>query len=162
MATVLSQGFVISPVVPTAIRCATARVTYTQSVTTYIRSGCTVSNCQAYIKRVDLVCPQHNDRTFLVTIRDQDGDLLDVSGATEITFIVSRNVRSAPIITKTRTGGTVGLTTNSQLQIDISDVESGGLQPGNNYYEIEVINSAGSKYTALAGKFVVEDTRISD
>lgn len=162
MATIISTGFVIPANPPQPVYCVTGKRIVSQSVTAIWNHDCSPRGNPVLIEKQNIACPQRNDRRFLITIRDQNGNLEDVSGANEITFIVGRSVTVAPIITKTRGGGGITLTTNSQLQIDITDVESASLATGRNYYEILVESSSGDKQTVLAGAFIVEDTRIGD
>lgn len=114
------------------------------------------------IKQIKLCIGQNNDKSFLFTAYDQSGDLLDVAGASEITFIISQKVNSAILLSKTLGGGTVTLNNAHQFTVAISDTESGALPLGSLYCEVGIVSSGGEKYTLGAGPFVVEDTRIWD
>ncbi len=116
------------------------------------------------MKVAPLCIPQHDDRRFIVTVYDTSGALEDVSGANEITLHISRTVQTAALITKTLTGGGVVLAgTPSQFYFDISSTESGStLARGANYYQIQIVNSAGEKQTVLSGQLTVIDTAIGD
>ena len=114
------------------------------------------------IQKISLCIGQANDKGFLFTAYDQDGALLDVSAANEITFIVSDQVTSAILLTKTLSGGTVTLNNAHQFSIDITSAESGALPVGALYCEVGLVNSGGDKYTLGAGPFKVQDTRIWD
>jgi len=114
------------------------------------------------IKKIDLCIGQGNDKSFLFTARDQSGALLDVSGAQEITMIVAAKVTSAPIITKTLTGGTITLNNAHQFTAAFTDTQTASLSPEVLYCEVGIVSATGMKYTLGAGPFRVQDTRIWD
>jgi len=113
----------------------------------------------ARVATADLSIPRGNDRRFLFTVRDADGNLFDLSGATEIRFAIARSVGATASITKTLGAGVV-LADNNTIQVDVTDTESDDLPVGNNYYDIKVTASNSKEYTVLVGNMLVEDVRI--
>lgn len=105
---------------------------------------------------------QHDDQLFRFNVKDQDGVPVDISGATEITFIVAAAVDGAIFITKTLTGSTISIGSDTMFTLSVTDTESGGLTPGNHYWEAQITNSSGEKSTVGAGTFTVQDTKIGD
>lgn len=114
------------------------------------------------IKEIKLCIGQGNDKGFLFTAYDQTGALLDVSGASQITFIISASVTSSILLTKTLSGGGVVLSNAHQFRVQISDTESAALPIGGLYCEVGIVSATGEKYTLGAGVFTVQDTRIWD
>lgn len=114
------------------------------------------------IKKISLCIGQWNDKAFLFTAYDQTGALLDVSDASEITFIVASQVNGTILLTKTLSGGSVILSNAHQFRVEITAAESGALAADTLYCEVGLVNSGGDKYTLGAGPFKVEDTRIWD
>ena len=51
---------------------------------------------------IDLCIDQHGDKRFFIETTDQDNVPLDLSAFSEITFIISANVNSAILLSKTQ------------------------------------------------------------
>ncbi len=114
------------------------------------------------IARLNLCIPQHDDQGYLMTVYDQRGELVDISEAQEITFIIATNVGGTILLTKTLTGGGITLNNAHQFNFAISSAQSGAMTAGEYYCEVQIINSVGDQKTVGAGKFTVDDTRIGD
>jgi hypothetical protein len=112
---------------------------------------------------IDLCIDQHGDKRFFMEATDQDGVPLVLSAFSEITFIISRSVNSAILLTKTLTGATITITGGGVFYFDISNVESGALPTGSLYCEVQLIATAtGDQQTIGAGHFRNQNTRIGD
>lgn len=111
------------------------------------------------LKEISLCVGQHNDKPFLFTVRDQDGALVDISDAAQITFIVAESVSGQIYLTKT-IGSGVTINNANQFTVTLTDTETGTLPPGVLYCEVELTDSGGGRYTIGAGEFAVQDTRI--
>ena len=112
---------------------------------------------------IDLCIDQHGDKRFFIETTDQDNVPLDLSAFSEITFIISANVNSAILLSKTLTGATITITAGGVFYFDISSIESGALPTGILYCEAQLIATAtGDKQTICAGHFRNQNTRIGD
>lgn len=100
-----------------------------------------------------------NDRRVLVPVVDQRGDPVDISGAEEITWIISKSAGSSPVVTKTLTGGGVMITNNSTFKFDIVSDDTSG-RTGHYYHEAQVVNSDGKIYTPIHGSIRILPTSI--
>ena len=109
-----------------------------------------------------LCVPAGDDRRFIITVRDQWGDLVDISGAQEIRVVVSVRLGETPILDKTLTGGEVWVSTNSyQFWFKVTSAES-LLLPLRGYYEIQLTNSDGDKGTIRSGPIRAPKTMIEE
>jgi hypothetical protein len=109
-----------------------------------------------------LCVPSGDDRRFIVTVRDQFGDLVDISGATEIHFVVAASIGMVPLVEKKLSDGDVLISTNMhQFWFSITSAESLTL-PNIGYYEIQLTNSDGEKGTILSGPFRAPRTMIQE
>lgn len=153
------QPLVLNTNFPVVRVCVTGRFITQSNITAVYPTRCGMDTC---VNSPKLCVPQHDTRQIVIDFIDSAGVPYDVSTASEIEFIISRRVTSNPIITKTKSGGTITLTNNTQARLDLSSAETGGLQKGSNYYECRVSAADGSIATVLAGPFVVQDTRIGD
>jgi hypothetical protein len=112
--------------------------------------------------RIKLCIPQHDDRRYVFTVRDQRGLLVDISDAPEITFIIAAKVTGAILLTKLRSTTAIQVNNAHQFTVYISSAESGAFAPGEYYCEVRIENSGGEFQTVGAGTFTVQDTRIGD
>lgn len=109
-----------------------------------------------------LCVPAGDDRRFVFTVRDQWGQLVDISGAQEIRFVVAAHLAGVPIIDLTYTGGDIGISTNLyQFWLKITSAES-LLLPLRGYYEIQLTNSDGDKGTIRSGPIRAPKTMIEE
>lgn len=105
--------------------------------------------------------PQDNDALLEFTYQDQDGNLLDLDGVSEIEFKVFTSQGGSIEITKSLSAGSVTLYGNDyQFSVSISDTDTQGLTNRISYYECRVTNSGGDKRTVSAGIFRAEPTYI--
>lgn len=126
-------------------------------------SGC----CGECIDRELLCIGSGNDKTFLFSVFDQDGDEFDISAASEIVFSVSDGVIVGGNITA---GGTVRFTkkmslseitiagTGYQFLLDISPSDTDPLVNRDYYWDATVTTSAGKSYTVKSGVFRITKT----
>ena len=104
--------------------------------------------------------PSGDDRMFVVTVRDQWGELVDISGALEIRFVVSMVLGGDVILDKMYTTGDISISTNLyQFNFTITSDESLAL-PNKGYYEIQLTNSDGEKSTIRSGPIRAPRTMI--
>ncbi len=114
------------------------------------------------IAPIDLCIGQGNDKSFVFTVRDEAGALVNISTAAQITFVVANDVESPAILTKTLSGGGVVINNPNQFTVAISDSESAALTADVLYCEVGLVASGGEKYTLGKGRFRVQDTMIWD
>lgn len=158
------MGIVIDPLplnsaFPVVRMCLTARIVQVLTVRATYPTRCGMKTC---VNTPDLCSPQHDTRQVVIDFVDSSGVPFDVSSAPEITFTISRTVKSAALITKKKSDGSLVLTNNTQGRIDLSSVETGGLPLSRNYYECRVATSGGEFVTVLSGNFYIQDTLIGD
>lgn len=130
----------------------------------------------ANLKRdvANLVVFKGNDLRLVCTVRDDDGQLVDISGSSEIRFTISAAAGEAAIVEKTLTGGGIAISTNTTFYIDITDDDTNSLTDTtywpelehavcqrigrasivNSYYhECTITTAAGLKYTVMSGRW---------
>jgi hypothetical protein len=115
------------------------------------------NNLYLPVQTIDV--PENNDARLIFTFQDENGNLLDVSGAAEIVFAVWDRPDGTLQFTKTLSDGDIILHGNDyqfSFWIDAADMISVRL----GYHECEVTNSAGRKRTVSAGLYRHENTYI--
>lgn len=111
----------------------------------------------------EITLPQHDDVQVLIAFVDDAGAPVPVTGASEITFAVTRTVRdNTDVIAKTLSGGTVKLGAPNQIYFDLTSAQTGALVVQKYHYEVRMVNSLGQKRTVLLGALSVQDTQIGD
>ena len=93
-----------------------------------------------------------NDKVLRVTVRDENGGIVDLTGAT-IRWILSRKQGSTPLIDYTSpTNITLASDpATGKFDIEISDTDSEPLRKGTFYHECLVTSAAGLKTTVMYG-----------
>lgn len=124
-------------------------------------------NCEGCISRATLCIGGDNDKRFLFSVYDENGDEVDISDAQEILFTVSDGVIVGGNLTA---GGTVRIEkrlsdseiviagTGYQFIVDIEPADTDDLVQNNNYWDASVTISSGEVYTVKAGIFRVTQT----
>lgn len=90
-----------------------------------------------------------------VTLKDEDGLAIDLTGAT-VFFTVKENESDADtsaVITEDVTSHTDP--TNGETSIEVSDTETDDVDPGTYYYDIQVKTAAGNIQTVVKGTLTV-------
>lgn len=114
------------------------------------------------ITTAEICVPQHDALEVFIDVTDQDGALVDISTASEITFEVAAEVTSVtPEFAKTLSGSTLSMQSSSRILVPLEPADT-GLAAATYYYELRIVNVAGDPATVLKGAFVVEDTMIGD
>ncbi len=114
-----------------------------------------------YLPLQTIAVPQDNDAVLEFTYQDQDGNLLDLTGVSEIDFVVFTDLDGIAQINKTWTGGDITIYGNNyQFSVPITALDTQGLTNRLSYHECRVTNSAGDKRTVSAGLFRRENTYI--
>lgn len=114
------------------------------------------------IATAEICIPQHDAKDIYIDVVDENGLAVDISTASEITFIVAVDVEAVAIlVTKTLTGGGLSLQTSSQIKVPFDSADT-GLAAGVYYHETRVVNVASDPATVLSGAFEIQDTRIGD
>lgn len=125
--------------------------------------------CGSCISRGTICVPRGNSTVIIFSVRDSDGDLFDISGASEIVFTVSDGEwisgsigpGGTPRITKRLTDGQIIISTNLyQFRVVINNADTIPLIAEHNYYEAEVTAANGRKYTVSNGLFKSPNTQI--
>lgn len=119
------------------------------------------------VYRANLCIGLNNDKRFIFSMYDQDGDEFDVSAATEIVFSVSDgievggNVLAGGVVRfeKRLTTSGVSITgTGYQVVVDVTPADTATLVHNRNYYDLTVTTSSGMNYTVVAGVFELVNT----
>lgn len=101
---------------------------------------------------------QGDDRRIFIKVRDEKGDPVNISDATQITFAVARSAGSPLLIEKRLTEGDITITGNDdEFYFDLEADETGAIARGSYQYEAEVITAGGLVYTINRDAFVVVD-----
>lgn len=123
------------------------------------------------IHRGAICAPRGDDTRIVFSVFDEDSDEFDVTGASEIVFIVADgsvvggNVYpggSVLIEKRLTTGGVIISGTGYQFIVDVTNSETAPLPKTKLYYEVQITTSAGLKKTVSAGIFRADDTMIKD
>lgn len=109
-------------------------------------------------KQTELCIGSGDDLRVIVEVYDESGSLVDISGASGITWSVAPNVNSAAVITKTLGAG-ISINTPTSFVFDILPADTSALQ-GSYYHEAEIITSGAKTYTAMSGRFLIKPTLI--
>lgn len=119
------------------------------------------------------VCvPRGDDARLVFDIYDEDGDEYDLTGSTEIVFVVAygrdfgghvmHSGFPVYIVKRLTTGGVTILPTLYQFEVNLSSAETGDLPVAHLYYEARVTNSNGQSRTVSLGNFHSTPTMIKD
>lgn len=114
------------------------------------------------IRKQEIRIAQHDDVDVQINMLNSDGNPLDISGFTSLTWVIAENVRASVLIAKTTTNNSLILPSATMALASLTSGETGALPARRLYHELRGINSGGEQQTMLAGRFIVEDTRISD
>lgn len=123
--------------------------------------------CGSCVSRETLCIGGHNSKDFLFSVLDVDGDEFDISGASEIEFVVSDGVWISGnvsaggvrrIVKKLSDGGVVIAGTGYQFIVEVNPADVDLLEYENNYWDVTVTTSSGKVYTVKAGLFRVTQT----
>jgi len=117
----------------------------------------------ACITQIAICVPQHDAVELYIDVVDLNSEAVDISTASEIEWIVSTSIddAGADLLTKTLSGTTLSLQTDSQILIPLSSADM-GLAAGLYYHELRVLNAIGDPATLMAGVFEIDNTRIGD
>lgn len=109
-----------------------------------------------------LCTPKGDDRFFIITLRDTSGATVDLVGADEIEFTVYENdAGGAEVFSKTLSGGDISIAgTGYQFSFWINDTDSAAVVSNHAYFECELTDSTGRKFTIGSGLFRSPATRI--
>ena len=123
-------------------------------------------NCgcsDACIKPGSICAPQGDDVMVIFSIYDTDGDEFDLTGATEIVFLVADERGGTVRFTKSLSDGDISISTNGyQFSVVVTDDDTVLPVLRRNYYEVQVTNSAGLKKTVSSGSYIATRTMIKD
>jgi hypothetical protein len=124
-------------------------------------------NCGGCISRQLLCIGLNNNKSFLFSVLDENGDEVDISAASEILFTVSDGVI---IGSNLEAGGTVRFEkrlsdgdiivagTGYQFMVDITPADTELPVKSDSYWDVTVTTSSGNTYTVKAGIFRVTKT----
>lgn len=127
--------------------------------------NCNTGQCETCPPGGVICVPQGDDVLVVFSVREDgcDGDLFDISGASEIVFIVADSFGGTVRIDKRLSDGEVFISTNGyQFYLTITKTESAALTRVSNYYECQVTSSGGMSRTVSAGLLKAPDTMIKD
>lgn len=97
---------------------------------------------------------QGDDLRVIVTVRDQSGQLVDISGAQSIRWAVARSVNAAPEIEKTLGNG-ISINSPTSFFFDLEAAETAQLARGSYYHEADAVTDQGLTYTAISGRLFI-------
>lgn len=111
----------------------------------------------------DITMREGNDLRVIVSVVDQDGVPVDISGASEIQWSVADAVGDATtLLDKTLTGTDITITGTTGFYFDISAADSETtLGMGAYYHEALLTTGSGKAYTTLSGSLTIEEALIS-
>jgi hypothetical protein len=116
-----------------------------------------------YLPLQSINVPVDNDAYLVFGFQDENGALEDLTGATEIEFVVFESYGGAVEFSKTLSNGDIVIAGNDyQFAFWINAADTSGLTNRLCYHECQVTNSAGRKRTVSAGVFRAEYTYIGD
>lgn len=124
-------------------------------------------NCDGCISRQLLCIGLNNNKSFLFSVLDENGDEVDISTASEILFTVSdgviigSNLEAGGIvrIEKRLTDGDITISgTGYQFIVDVIPADTELLVRSDSYWDATVTTSSGNVYTVKAGIFRVTKT----
>jgi hypothetical protein len=104
---------------------------------------------------MDIKMVQGDDLRVMVTVKDQDNQLVSITGAPDITWAVATLFGGVPIITKNLSSG-VTIGNDSMFYFDITAANSGALQPGVYRHEAQITTTGGLKYTTMRGTLRID------
>ena len=128
-------------------------------------------NCGGCVSRGDICVPRGDDTTVIFRVYDSNGDEFDISGATEIVFIVAEGAviggnigpGGSVLIEKRLTLTDITIAgTLFQFTVKIDAADTADFVMTRNYYEAQVTTSSGLKKTVASGIFTSENTMIKD
>ena len=92
-----------------------------------------------------------------------DGDLFDISAASEIVFLVADSLGGTVRITKKLSTNGIAVSTNGfELYFTITSADCDSLVNQTNYFECRITTAAGHPKTVLSGVFKSPDTMIKE
>ena len=127
--------------------------------------------CGGCITRGGICVPRGDDTTVIFSVYDSDDSQYDISGATEIVFIVAEGVvvggnigpGGAVLIEKRLSLDEIVIAgTLFQFTVAIDAADTTGFAISRNYYEVQVTTSSGLKKTVANGVFTSQNTMIKD
>lgn len=127
--------------------------------------------CGGCVTRGGICVPRGDDTTVIFSVYDSDDSQYDISGATEIVFIVAEGVvvggnigpGGAVLIEKRLSLGEIVIAgTLFQFTVAIDAADTTGFAISRNYYEVQVTTSSGLKKTVANGVFTSQNTMIKD
>lgn len=113
-------------------------------------------------KIVDLIYYKGDTKPFDVTVVDDDGNLVDISLATEIRFCIAPSAGAAPDFTKTQTGGDITLPgggTDAVFRVSMADNPTAPLTAGMFHAEGDIVLGAVDE-TSIYGVFELRPTSL--
>jgi len=110
---------------------------------------------------MDITLTQGDDLRVLVEVRDQSGQLVDISGAQSIKYAVAQGFGQAVLIFKELQDGIV-VTNANTFYFDITAQDSGSLDVGSYVQEVEILTSGGLTYTVLSGRIRITPQLIKE
>ena len=106
----------------------------------------------------DLCLHSGDDLRVVVGVRDQDGQLVDITNVQSITWSLSNSPTTAAIITKTLGAG-ISIASPTTFVFDLVPADTSALN-GSYYQEAEIITSSGLTYTVMNGRVIIKPTLI--
>ena len=122
--------------------------------------GCDNGAC---IPTGNVCAPAGDDVRVLFSVYDTDGDEYDISGASEIVFMVADERGGLVRIVKRLTNDEIILSTNGyQFVVILDDTDTNAPIKKSNYYEVRVTSDAGEQKTVSVGSYTATRTMIKD
>lgn len=106
---------------------------------------------------VDLTLQQGRDRRLLVTVKDQSGSLVDITGASDILYEIAEEPGGSPLVSYSLSDANIAVTNDSEYRIDIGASDLSELH-GIYYHDSKIITSGGKEYSTLLGPIWIQQT----
>lgn len=98
--------------------------------------------------------PRGDYRLFIVDVKDESGDVIDITGFSEIEYIIADKQGGTIELTKSLSGGGISITgTGYQFAITITEADSKALSQNLMYHELRMTDSGGEGQTLISGLF---------
>jgi len=94
-------------------------------------------------------------RTFLLTVKDQNGVVVDITGATIIFSLKADPTNATALVEKISTDiNEIEITnpTQGEAEIYLIPADTSDLEPGIYFYDVELTTTSGKVYTLVKGE----------
>lgn len=118
-------------------------------------------SCGSCLPNTVWCVPRGDYRLFVVDVTDENGNLIDITGFSEIEYIIADERGGSVELSKSLTGGSINIAgTGYQFTMAITEADSAALSKNLLYHELRLTDGGGEAQTLLAGLFRSPDTML--